>query len=46
MEWYHYSAVMGTVMFAYIQMFNRNMQMYKESGYTLTWGNFIDQSVS
>jgi hypothetical protein len=29
-------------MFAYIRLFNRNMETYKNSEYTLTWGEFID----
>jgi hypothetical protein len=41
-----YSAVIGTVLYTYIQLFNRNMNLYKESDYTLTWGQFIDGTAS
>lgn len=40
-----YSLVVGSVMFAYIRLFNRNMETYKKSEYTLTWGEFIDGSL-
>ncbi len=45
MKWYIYSAVVGTVMFAYIQLFVRNMQIYKNSDYTMSWGQFVDNSL-
>jgi hypothetical protein len=44
MLWYLYSIVIGSTMFAYIQLFNRNMQAYKKSDYTMSWGNFIDET--
>lgn len=43
--WYVYSAVIATVMFAYVQLFVRNMQAYKESEYTMSWGQFVDHSI-
>lgn len=46
MEWYMYSAIVGTVMFAYIQLFVRNMKIYKDTGYTMSWGQFIDNDVA
>jgi hypothetical protein len=45
MEWYIYSGLIASVMFAYIQMFVRNMQAYKNSDYTMTWGEFVDHSM-
>jgi len=41
-HWFAISAVVGSVVFAYIQLFNRNMQAYKASEYTLSWGQLID----
>lgn len=46
MQWYVYSAVIASVMFAYVQLFVRNMQAYKDSGYTMTWGDLIDGTLS
>jgi hypothetical protein len=40
-----YSALIGTIMFAYVQLFVRNMRVYKESDYTMSWGQFIDHSI-
>lgn len=45
MKWYVYSAVIGTVMYAYVQLFVRNMRAYKDSDFTMTWGNFVDSSL-
>jgi hypothetical protein len=45
MNWL-YSGVIAVVMFAYIQLFVRNMQIYKDSEYTMTWGQFVDHSIS
>ena len=39
---FYYSIIIGTVMFAYIRLFNRNMDIYKKSDYSLSWGQFID----
>ena len=40
------SAVIATTMFAYIQLFIKNMQAYKDSDYTMTWGEFVDKTIS
>jgi hypothetical protein len=45
MKWYAYSAVIGAIMFAYIQLFVRNMKTYKDSKYTMSWGQFVDKSL-
>jgi hypothetical protein len=45
MNWYIYSTVIGIVMFAYIQLFVRNMNTYKKSDFTMSWGQFIDNSL-
>ena len=34
----------AVIMFAYIRLFVRNMETYKKSEYTMTWGQFIDES--
>lgn len=44
MMWYIYSAIIAVIMFAYIRLFVRNMETYKKSEYTMTWGQFIDES--
>jgi hypothetical protein len=41
---YIYSIVIGTVLYAYVNMFNKSMDVYKKSDYTMTWGQFIDQT--
>jgi hypothetical protein len=33
--------VVGVVLYAYMTIFNSVMSRYKESGYTLTWAEFI-----
>ncbi len=33
--------VVGVVLYAYMTIFNSVMSRYKESGYTLTWSEFI-----
>ena len=45
MQWYLYSAIIGTVMFAYVKLFVRNMHTYKNSGYTMSWGEFLDDTL-
>lgn len=45
MHWYIYSAIIGTVMFAYVKLFVRNMKIYKDSDYTMSWGEFVDDSL-
>jgi len=45
MHWSVYSAVVGTVLFAYIRLFVQNMSMYTKSEYTLTWGQFVDRTL-
>ena len=45
MKWYTYSAVIGAVMYAYVQLFVRNMRTYKDSDFTMTWGQFVDASL-
>jgi hypothetical protein len=46
MKWYVYSIVIGAVMFSYIKLFVRNMKIYKDSNYTMSWGQFIDNDTS
>ncbi len=36
-----YPIVIGTVIFTYIQSFNRFAKLYKSSGNTLDWNDFI-----
>lgn len=33
--------VVGVVLYAYMSIFNSAMSRYKESGYTMTWSEFI-----
>ena len=33
--------VVGVVLYAYMTIFNSVMSRYKESGYTMTWSEFI-----
>ena len=33
--------VVGVVLYAYMSIFNSVMSRYKESGYTMTWSEFI-----
>jgi hypothetical protein len=45
MHWSLYSAIIGSLMFAYIQLFVQNMQTLKEANYSLTWGQFVDKTL-
>ena len=40
------SLVIASIMFVYIQLFIKNMQAYKDSDYTMTWGQFVDSSLA
>jgi hypothetical protein len=38
--------VIGVLFFVYVRMFVHTMNIYKESDYTMTWGEFFDRSFS
>ena len=39
------SVVIGTLFFAYVRLFNRTMTAYKNSQYTMTWEEYIHDSL-
>jgi hypothetical protein len=39
-----YPVVIGSVMFFYINFFNKNAKMYLESGRTLSWDEFVEKT--
>ena len=42
-SWYPY--VIGTIIFVYIQSFNRIARLYLESGRSLVWKDFFTQVI-
>jgi hypothetical protein len=40
------AVVIGVLFFVYVRMFVHTMNIYKESDYTMTWGEFFDRSFS
>jgi hypothetical protein len=46
MHWSIYSVVVGTIMFVYMNSFLKNMNLYKKTDYTMTWGQFVDATIS
>jgi hypothetical protein len=37
-------AIIGSILYLYIVVFNRTMETYKQSGYTLSWSEFVTQT--
>jgi hypothetical protein len=37
--------VMGTTAFMYVTIFNHTMKIYGDSGYTMTWQEFVDKKI-
>jgi hypothetical protein len=35
------AVVIGIIFFGYMHIFNRTMDVYKRSGYTMTWDEYI-----
>jgi hypothetical protein len=35
--------VIGSIAFVYIHIFNRTMDVYKRSGYTMTWNEYVKE---
>jgi hypothetical protein len=42
-NWYPY--IIGTIMFLYVQSYNRVARIYLESGKTLAWSDFFTKVV-
>ena len=36
---------MGTTAFMYVTIFNHTMKIYGDSGYTMTWHEFVDKKI-
>jgi hypothetical protein len=37
-------AIIGSILYLYIVVFNRTMETYKQSNYTLSWSQFVQET--
>jgi hypothetical protein len=37
------AVIIGSIFFAYIHIFNKTMDVYKKTDYTMTWNEYIQE---
>jgi len=35
--------IIGSIFFAYMHVFNKTMDVYKKSGYTMNWNEYVSE---